>query len=93
MGGLFYKNKFLFVCFAIGGGALAAIPFLTIGFFSKDAILAAVWTQSHIAGIPLYNTLYWVGVAGAFLKTHRITRSKAQLIGSHWQYLPYFQLV
>ena len=67
MGGLFYKNKFLFACFAIGGGALAAIPFLTIGFFSKDAILAAVWTQSHIAGIPLYNTLYWVGVAGAFL--------------------------
>ncbi|MBD0072983.1 hypothetical protein IAF17_18700, partial [Acinetobacter baumannii] len=24
MGGLFYKNKFLFACFAIGGGALAA---------------------------------------------------------------------
>ena len=64
MGGLFYKNKFLFACFAIGGGALAAIPFLTIGFFSKDAILAAVWTQSHIAGLPVYNTLYWVGVAG-----------------------------
>ncbi|KJV43626.1 NADH-quinone oxidoreductase subunit L [Acinetobacter indicus] len=67
MGGLFYKNKFLFACFAIGGGALAAIPFLTIGFFSKDAILAAVWTQSHLAGVPVFNTLYWVGVAGAFL--------------------------
>ncbi len=67
MGGLFYKNKFLFACFAIGGGALAAIPFLTIGFFSKDAILEAVWTQSHLAGLPVYNTLYWVGVAGAFL--------------------------
>lgn len=35
MGGLFYKNKFLFACFAIGGGALAAIPFITVGFFSK----------------------------------------------------------
>lgn len=67
MGGLFKHNKFLFACFAIGGGALAAIPFLTIGFFSKDAILAAVWTQQHIAGIPVFNTLYWVGVAGAFL--------------------------
>ena len=67
MGGLFKRNKFLFACFAIGGGALAAIPFLTIGFFSKDAILAAVWTQSHIAGLPVFNTLYWVGVAGAFL--------------------------
>ncbi len=67
MGGLFYKNKFLFACFAIGGGALAAIPFLTIGFFSKDAILAAVWTQQHLAGESIFNILYWVGVAGAFL--------------------------
>jgi NADH-quinone oxidoreductase subunit L len=63
MGGLFYKNKFLFACFAIGGGALAAIPFITVGFFSKDAILGAVWVQS----IAVYNSLYWVGVAGAFL--------------------------
>ena len=65
MGGLFYKNKFLFACFAIGGGALAAIPFLTIGFFSKDAILGAVWVHGQAEAI--YNTLYWVGVAGAFL--------------------------
>jgi NADH-quinone oxidoreductase subunit L len=67
MGGLFKRNKFLFACFAIGGGALAAIPFITVGFFSKDAILGAVWAQSHIANIPVYNCLYWVGVAGAFL--------------------------
>ena len=65
MGGLFKHNKFLFACFAIGGGALAAIPFITIGFFSKDAILGAVWVQGQ--SIALYNTLYWVGVAGAFL--------------------------
>ena len=67
MGGLFKHNKFLFACFAIGGGALAAIPFLTIGFFSKDAILGAVWAQSHMANIPVYECLYWTGVAGAFL--------------------------
>ncbi|OTG83870.1 NADH-quinone oxidoreductase subunit L [Acinetobacter sp. ANC 4648] len=65
MGGLFYKNKFLFACFAIGGGALAAIPFLTVGFFSKDAILGAVWVQGQTTA--LYGSLYWVGVAGAFL--------------------------
>ena len=65
MGGLFYKNKFLFACFAIGGGALAAIPFVTIGFFSKDAILGAVWVQGQ--NIAEYSSLYWVGVAGAFL--------------------------
>ena len=65
MGGLFKHNKFLFACFAIGGGALAAIPFITIGFFSKDAILGAVWV--HGQAEALYNCLYWVGVAGAFL--------------------------
>jgi len=65
MGGLFYKNKFLFACFAIGGGALAAIPFITVGFFSKDAILGAVWVQGE--SMAVYNSLYWVGVAGAFL--------------------------
>ena len=65
MGGLFYKNKFLFACFAIGGGALAAIPFITVGFFSKDAILGAVWVQGQ--SVAVYNSLYCVVVAGAFL--------------------------
>ena len=65
MGGLFKHNKFLFACFAIGGGALAAIPFLTIGYFSKDAILGAVWVAGQ--SIAVYDCLYWTGVAGAFL--------------------------
>jgi NADH-quinone oxidoreductase subunit L len=65
MGGLFHKNKFLFACFAIGGGALAAIPFITIGFFSKDAILGAVWVKGQ--AVAVYDCLYWTGVAGAFL--------------------------
>ncbi|WP_173912779.1 NADH-quinone oxidoreductase subunit L [Acinetobacter sp. Marseille-Q1618] len=65
MGGLYKHNKFLFACFAIGGGALAAIPFVTIGFFSKDAILGAVWVQSQANAA--FGWLYWVGVAGAFL--------------------------
>lgn len=65
MGGLFKRNKFLFACFAIGGGALAAIPFITIGFFSKDAILGAVWVKGQ--AVAVYDCLYWVGVAGAFL--------------------------
>lgn len=67
MGGLFYRNKFLFACFAIGGGALAALPIITVGYFSKDAILAAVYTQATVANIPVYYYLYWAGVAGAFL--------------------------
>lgn len=67
MGGLFKHNKFVFACFAIGGGALAAIPFITIGFFSKDAILWQVWAYGAANGIETYGNLYWVGVAGAFL--------------------------
>ncbi|WOE32835.1 MULTISPECIES: NADH-quinone oxidoreductase subunit L [unclassified Acinetobacter] len=65
MGGLFYKNKFLFACFAIGGGALAAVPFVTIGFFSKDAILGAVWVKGQ--AVAIYDYLYWAGVIGAFI--------------------------
>jgi len=67
MGGLFKRNKFLFACFAIGGGALAALPFITVGFFSKDAILWQVWAHGHTTGIETYGTLFWVGVVGAFL--------------------------
>lgn len=67
MGGLFKHNKFLFACFAIGGGALAAIPFITVGFFSKDAILWQVWAHGHTTGIETYGSLFWVGVVGAFL--------------------------
>lgn len=67
MGGLWKKIPFVFACFVVGGGALAALPFITVGYFSKDAILAAVYAQGHLANLPVYNTLYWVGVAGAFL--------------------------
>lgn len=65
MGGLRKKIPFVFACFVVGGGALAAIPFVTVGFFSKDAILGAVY--AHGMSIPFYNGLYWSGVVGAFL--------------------------
>ncbi|MCH4248759.1 NADH-quinone oxidoreductase subunit L [Acinetobacter populi] len=67
MGGLWKKIPFVFACFVVGGGALAALPFITVGFFSKDAILGAVYAHATMANLPLYNTLYWVGVIGAFL--------------------------
>ncbi|MEB3768019.1 NADH-quinone oxidoreductase subunit L [Acinetobacter sp. MD2] len=67
MGGLWKKIPFVFACFVVGGGALAAIPFLTVGFFSKDAILGEVYAHGVLANLPLYNCLYWAGVAGAFL--------------------------
>ena len=60
MGGLWKKIPFVFACFVVGGGALAAIPFVTVGFFSKDAILGAVYAHGN-------HGFYWAGVAGAFL--------------------------
>lgn len=60
MGGLFYKNKFLFAVFLIGGGALAAIPWVTVGFYSKDAIIWETFATGHM-------NLFWMAVAGAFL--------------------------
>lgn len=60
MGGLRTKIPLVFWCFVIGGGALAAIPFVTIGYYSKDAILWDTFAAGH-------QTLYYMGVFGAFL--------------------------
>ncbi|MFB2539013.1 MULTISPECIES: NADH-quinone oxidoreductase subunit L [unclassified Acinetobacter] len=67
MGGLWKKIPFVFACFVVGGGALAALPFITVGYFSKDAILAAVYAHGHMANLEVYGYLYWAGVVGAFL--------------------------
>lgn len=67
MGGLRKKIPFVFACFVIGGGALAAMPWITVGFFSKDAILGQVYAQGLMQQLPIYQQLYWVGVVGAFL--------------------------
>lgn len=60
MGGLRKTIPFVYVCFLVGGGALAALPFITVGFYSKDEILWQAWA----AGYP---ELFWAGVVGAFL--------------------------
>jgi len=39
LGGLRKSLPLVYVCFLVGGGALAALPFVTAGFYSKDAIL------------------------------------------------------
>lgn len=60
MGGLAKKIPLVFACFVVGGGALVALPFVTVGFYSKEAIL---W-EAYAGG---YQTLFWAGVFGAFL--------------------------
>ncbi len=60
MGGLRKTIPFVYVCFLVGGGALAALPFITVGFYSKDAILWEVWASGH-------RELFWAGIVGAFM--------------------------
>lgn len=60
MGGLYKKIPLVFACFVVGGGALVALPWVTVGFYSKEAIL---W-EAFAGG---YQTLFWAGVVGAFL--------------------------
>ena len=60
MGGLRQKIPLVFWSFMVGGGALVAIPFVTVGFYSKEAILWETYATGHM-------TLFWAGVFGAFL--------------------------
>ncbi len=60
MGGLRKKLPVAFWSFVIGSSALAALPYVTAGFYSKDEILFAAWGTGH--------HLWWfMGVFGAFL--------------------------
>lgn len=60
MGGLRQKIPLVFWSFVIGGGALVALPFVTVGFYSKEAIIWETFATGHM-------TLFWAGVFGAFL--------------------------
>ncbi|HRH79316.1 MAG TPA: proton-conducting transporter membrane subunit, partial [Cellvibrionaceae bacterium] len=58
-GGLRKKIPFVYACFVVGGAALAALPFVTAGFYSKDEILWQAFTTDH-------KELFYAGVVGAF---------------------------
>ncbi len=60
MGGLRKKLPLVYLCFVIGGGALAAFPFLTAGFYSKDEILWQAFAGGHM-------DFFIAGLIGAFL--------------------------
>jgi NADH-quinone oxidoreductase subunit L len=62
MGGLRSELRLVFWSFLIGGSALAGLPLITAGFFSKDLILWQSW-----AG-PNGNAWFWIaGMTGALL--------------------------
>jgi len=62
MGGLRFDLRLAFWSFVIGGSALAGLPLITAGFFSKDLILWQSW-----AG-PNGSAWFWIaGMTGALL--------------------------
>jgi NADH-quinone oxidoreductase subunit L len=72
LGGLSAKMKTTFATFAIGMMALAGVPFLFSGFWSKEGILHAAhaWDVSHV---PLY-----FGLAAVVLTAFYMTRLMAE---------------
>ncbi len=60
MGGLRKKLPLAFWSFVIGGSALAALPYLTAGFYSKDEILIGAWAGGN-------HALFYAALFGALL--------------------------
>lgn len=60
MGGLWKKLPVAYASFIVGGAALAALPLLTAGFYSKDEILWEAFASGN-------STLLYAGLLGAFL--------------------------
>ena len=59
MGGLWRKMPITGTTFFVGVLAIAGFPFVTAGFYSKDAILAGAW--------HMHPALAWVGLGAAVL--------------------------
>ncbi|WP_368936510.1 NADH-quinone oxidoreductase subunit L [Proteus penneri] len=84
MGGLRKKIPFVYACFLIGGGALAALPLLTAGFFSKDEILWGAYSNGHfnlmLAGLigALFTSLYTFRLI--FIVFHGETKTEAHQV-------------
>jgi len=62
MGGLARRLPVAFWSFLIGSAALAALPLVTAGFYSKEAILSGAWADGTNGRV-----LWVAGVVGAFL--------------------------
>lgn len=85
MGGLWKKLPMAYASFVVGGAALAALPLVTAGFYSKDEILWEAFASGH-------SGLLYAGLAGAFLTsiyTFRLIfiafhgEAKCEVHGSH----------
>ena len=69
MGGLRKHLPFVFITFLAGAASLAALPLVTAGFYSKDAILWYAWAGERGSGL-----LYAAGLVGALVTALYSTR-------------------
>ncbi|HEX2969703.1 MAG TPA: NADH-quinone oxidoreductase subunit L [Bacteroidales bacterium] len=69
MGGLRKKMQFVYITFLTGAASLAALPFITAGFYSKDEIIWFGWAGER--GSP---ALWLAGITGSFLTSLYIFR-------------------
>ncbi|MFP3993147.1 NADH-quinone oxidoreductase subunit L [Pseudomonas capeferrum] len=60
MGGLWKKLPLAYASFVVGGAALAALPIVTVGFYSKDEILWEAFASGNTG-------LLYAGLIGAFM--------------------------
>ena len=70
MGGLWKELPLVFSTFLAGAGALAGIPLVTAGFYSKDAILWAAVSSPH--GSFLLWLGAWIGAVMTSIYTFRL---------------------
>jgi NADH-quinone oxidoreductase subunit L len=66
MGGLRSKMKKTYVFMLLAGLSLAAAPLITSGFWSKDAIFAAVLNSGYTYSLPLFIMAIMVSIMTAF---------------------------
>ena len=72
MGGLRKQMKKTYVFMWAAGLGLMGAPFITTGFWSKDAIFAAVYTSGNEWAMPLYLIAVLTAVITAFYTTRMI---------------------
>jgi NADH-quinone oxidoreductase subunit L len=70
MGGVRHSMPGIFATFVIGSASLAALPLVTAGFYSKEAILQASWVSGYGG-----RALWCAGIVGAFLTALYIFRA------------------
>ncbi|OUI87341.1 NADH-quinone oxidoreductase subunit L [Acetobacter tropicalis] len=77
MGGLYRSMPGLTAAFLAGAAALAGLPLVTSGFYSKEMILSSIWSAHFPLAplfLPLAHILWGMALAGAFLTALYISR-------------------